>query len=181
MIWRYQPVKQILRFIVVTACAARIFPCFFIVMRITRFIRAAKIPTRTGLKRWRMSAGTLRRSEARRVTQNRGNSDISLTPNLYTVLAAANVHVTNDVTIPVNSMTLHMNTIVIQRTFPQKRVNELEIILKSTDRCLNIDLSLYAQGLDHVHLTSLISRVFRWNCFINNLLLCEEYIDNLQC
>ena len=39
------------------------------------------------------------------------------TPTRYISLAAAIVYVTNDVTIPVNSMTSQMNTIVTQGSF----------------------------------------------------------------
>ena len=85
---------------------------------------------------------------------------INLTPNRYNALVPAIVYVSNDVTIPFNSV-----TITTQITLLRAHVNGTEIVLKSTDRRSNISPFLYVQGLIHGSLIVVISRVMRWNCF----------------
>ena len=47
------------------------------------------------------------------------------------------------------------------------RVDEPEIIAKSTDRCCNIDILLPVAGIYHRHRWHQGSRVIRWNCLFN--------------
>ena len=55
-------------------------------------------------------------------------------PNQHNALDPAIAYVSNNFTIPVNSMTSEMNTIATQRTFLRARVYGTEIVLKSSDR-----------------------------------------------
>ena len=58
--------------------------------------------------------------------------------NPYNALAPAFVYVSHYIAIPINSMTSLTNGIAIQRTLQQARMNGIDIVLKSTDRRLNI-------------------------------------------
>ena len=56
---------------------------------------------------------------------------INLIPNQYIALTAVLVYVTKNITIPVNFIASHMDTIVIQRTLLLVCVNEPGNIFKS--------------------------------------------------
>ena len=55
--------------------------------------------------------------------------------------------------------------ILICITLLRAHVNGTDIVLKSTDRRLNISYFLHVQGQNHGCLTVFISKVIRWNCF----------------
>ena len=59
----------------------------------------------------------------------------NFTPSKYNALGS------NDVTIPVNSLSSQMNTIATQSTVLPSRLKRTEIVLKSTDRMSNINSS----------------------------------------
>ena len=90
---------------------------------------------------------------------------INLTPSRYNALVPAiSAYVSNDVTIPVDSMTSQMNTMPTQETLLQAHVNRTEIVLNS-----GIDIHtifLNSQELKHQCLTVLyyILEVIRWSC-----------------
>ena len=99
---------------------------------------------------------------------------VNLTPN---ALAPATVYVSNDVTIP-------FNTVTSQRTLLRAHVNWTEIVLKSTDRRSNSSIFLYVQGLIHGFLVVFISRRIRWNCFSKMWCISMRLIlqnNDLQC
>ena len=64
-----------------------------------------------------------------------------------------------------NPIQLRDVTIATQRTLLWAHVNGTEIVLKSTDRCSNLSLFLYVQGLIHGCSIVCMSRVIRCNCF----------------
>ena len=79
---------------------------------------------------------------------------------------------------------IHDVTIATQRMLLREQVNGIEIILKSTDRRLNLSLFVYVQGLIHGCVIVFISRVIRWNCFSKMWrisLLCILHNTDLQC
>ena len=107
----------------------------------------------------------------------------NLTLDQYNALALTIVYVSNDVTIPVNSITSQMNTIATQRILQQVHLNEIEIVLKSMEWRSNITILLAVQRLNHWCLTVFMLRLIRWDFFSKICILLLPILknNNLQC
>ena len=63
-----------------------------------------------------------------------------------------------------NPIQIHDVRIATQRTIRPAHVNGTELVLKSTDRWLNITYFRHVQRLNHGFLTAFTSKVIRWYC-----------------
>ena len=90
-----------------------------------------------------------------KITQNKTSLEVDipciyLTPNRYKALAPAIVYVSNDITIPVNSMMSQMNTIATKNLIAsvcEWDQNHFEIYGSALKH--NYNVFLYVQGLNH--------------------------------